>query len=110
VQFLGWAQLTLTENPGATSNYGISKSSAHRILREDLKLHAYKIAIEPKLTEEHKNKRKNLLIGSVITFEKRTQCISYFQMKKCLISMVHIIPKINVFGLLVEMRQMREVV
>jgi response regulator of citrate/malate metabolism len=33
--------------------YGISKSSAHRILEDDLKLHAYKMIIEPKLTEEH---------------------------------------------------------
>ncbi|CAM4834960.1 unnamed protein product [Rotaria magnacalcarata] len=34
-----------------TTDYGISKSSAHRILTEDLKLYAYKIKIEPKLTD-----------------------------------------------------------
>ncbi len=89
--------------------YGISKSSAHRILTEDLELHAYKMIIEPKLTEEQKTNEKNSLIGSVITFEKRTRCASYFQMKKCLILTVYIIPKINVFGLSVEMKQMKKV-
>ncbi|CAF3420632.1 unnamed protein product [Rotaria socialis] len=38
--------------------YGISKSSAHRILKEDLELHVYKKKIEPRLTDEHKHKRK----------------------------------------------------
>jgi len=38
--------------------YGISKSSAHRILKEDLELYPYKMIIEPKLTDEHKIKRK----------------------------------------------------
>ncbi len=38
--------------------YGISKSSAHRILVKDLGPHAYKMTIEPKLTGEQKNKRK----------------------------------------------------
>jgi hypothetical protein len=38
--------------------YGISKSSVHRILKEDLKLYPYKMMIEPKLTDEHKIKRK----------------------------------------------------
>ena len=42
-------------------NYGISKSSAHRMLTEDLELYAYKVTIEPKLTEEHKNKRKKFV-------------------------------------------------
>ena len=28
------------------------------MLKEDLKLHAYKTVVEPKLTEGHKNKRK----------------------------------------------------
>jgi hypothetical protein len=69
--------------------YGISKSSAHRILTEDLGLHVYKMTIEPKLTEEQKNKRKNSLIGSVIIFEKRSRCASCSQMKKCLISTVY---------------------
>jgi hypothetical protein len=41
--------------------YGISKSSAHRLLTEDLGLHAYKLTIEPKLTEEQKNKRKKFV-------------------------------------------------
>jgi hypothetical protein len=46
--------------------YGIFKSSAHRILVDDLKPHAYKMTIEPKLTEEHKNKRKKFvnLVGN----------------------------------------------
>ncbi|CAF2082310.1 unnamed protein product [Rotaria magnacalcarata] len=43
------------------TDYGISKSSAHRILTEDLKLYAYKMTIEPKLTEELKNKRKQFV-------------------------------------------------
>ena len=87
----------------------ISKSSAHRILKDNLKLCAYKMRIESKLTEEHKNKRKNSLRRLAITFEKRTQCASYFQTKKYLISTVCTIPKINVFGLLVEMKQMKKV-
>jgi hypothetical protein len=41
--------------------YGISKSSAHRLLTEDLRLHAYKMTIEPKLTEEQKTKRKKFV-------------------------------------------------
>ncbi|CAF3942807.1 unnamed protein product, partial [Rotaria magnacalcarata] len=39
----------------------ISKSSSHRILKEDMKLYPYKMRIEPKLTEEHKNKRKKFV-------------------------------------------------
>ena len=42
-------------------DYSISKSSAHRILKDNLKLCAYKMTIEPKLTEEHKNKRKKFV-------------------------------------------------
>ena len=42
-------------------DYSISKSSAHRILKDNLKLCAYKMTIEPKLTEEHKNKRKRFV-------------------------------------------------
>ena len=42
-------------------DYSISKSSAHRILKDNLKLCAYKMRIEPKLTEEHKNKRKKFV-------------------------------------------------
>ncbi|CAF2102922.1 unnamed protein product, partial [Rotaria magnacalcarata] len=53
------------------TDYGISKSSAHRILTEDLKLYAYNMTIEPKLTEEHKNKRKRFVyrIGNNIRKE-----------------------------------------
>ena len=36
-------------------------ASAHRILKDNLKLCAYKMRIEPKLTEEHKNKRKKFV-------------------------------------------------
>jgi len=46
---------------GLAKEYGISKSSAHRILTKDLKLYAYKMTIEPKLTEEQKNKRKKIV-------------------------------------------------
>ena len=42
-------------------DYSISKSSAHRILKDNLKLCAYKMRIEPKFTEEHKNKRKKFV-------------------------------------------------
>ncbi|CAF3539672.1 unnamed protein product [Rotaria socialis] len=42
-------------------DYSISKSSSHRILKEDMKLYPYKMRIEPKLTEEHKNKRKKFV-------------------------------------------------
>ena len=41
--------------------YSISKSSAHRILKDNLKLCAYKMRIEPKFTEEHKNERKKFV-------------------------------------------------
>jgi hypothetical protein len=43
------------------NEYGISKSSAHRILKEDLELHAYKMTIKPKLTDERKSKRKKFI-------------------------------------------------
>ena len=90
-------------------DYSISKSSTHRILKDNLKLCAYKMRIEPKLTEEHKNKRKKFVNWLGHNFlEKRTQCASYFQTKKYLISTVCTIPKINVFGLLVEMKQMKK--
>ena len=75
--------------------YGISKSSAHRILTEDLGIYAYKMSIKPKLREEQKTSEKNLLFGLVITFERRTQCASYFQTKRCLILTEYIIHKIN---------------
>ncbi|CAM4779555.1 unnamed protein product [Rotaria magnacalcarata] len=39
----------------------ISKSSSHRVLKEDMKLYPYKMRIEPKLTEEYKNKRKKIV-------------------------------------------------
>ena len=42
-------------------DYSISKSSAHRILKDNLKLCAYKMRNEPKLTEEHKSKRKKFV-------------------------------------------------
>jgi hypothetical protein len=44
--------------------YGMVKSSVHRILKEDLKLHAYKTIIKPKFTAEHKHKRKNGMYNS----------------------------------------------
>jgi hypothetical protein len=42
----------------SAKEYDISKSSAHRILKENLELYPYKMIIEPKLTDEHKIKRK----------------------------------------------------
>jgi transposase len=41
--------------------YDISKSSAHQILKEDLELHAYKMTIEPKVTEEPKKRTKKFV-------------------------------------------------
>ena len=35
-------------------------ASTHRILKDNLKLCAYKMRIEPKLTKEHQNKRKKI--------------------------------------------------
>ena len=37
---------------------GISRSSVHRILRDDLKLRAYKMVKEPLLTKQHKEQRE----------------------------------------------------
>ena len=51
-------------------DYNISKSSAHRILKDTLKVCAYKMRIEPKLTEEHKNKRKELVNWVGYNFRK----------------------------------------
>ena len=39
-------------------DYSMSKSSAHRILKDNLKLCAYKMRIEPKFTEEQKQTKK----------------------------------------------------
>jgi AraC-like DNA-binding protein len=38
-------------------DFGISRTSVWRILKNDLGLCAYKIQIEPMLTDEHKEKR-----------------------------------------------------
>ena len=51
-------QHNLVSARSLSKKYNISKSSTHRILKEDLKLNAYKIVIEPKLTNEQKDKRK----------------------------------------------------
>ncbi|CAF1317219.1 unnamed protein product [Rotaria magnacalcarata] len=52
----------LTQNKvsvrGLANEIGVSTSSVHRILKEDRQLHADKTVIEPKLTGEQKNKRK----------------------------------------------------
>ena len=56
---LDWKEMVTTRC--LANNYGISKSSAHRILMEDLELYAYNVTIEPKLMEEHKNKRKEFV-------------------------------------------------
>ena len=53
-----------------TKDYGISKSSAHRILKEDMKLFPYKLRIEPKLTVEHDNKRKKFVNSVGHSFRK----------------------------------------
>jgi transposase len=50
--------------------YNISKSNAHRILKEDLGLHTYKMTMEPRLTDEHKNKRKKIINWIVKNFRK----------------------------------------
>ena len=44
-----------------TKNYGISKSSAHRILTEGPEFYVYTVTIEPKLREEPKSKQKTLV-------------------------------------------------
>ncbi len=44
--------------------FGISRTSMRRILRKDLGLRPYKKIHEPRLTDEHKDKRKSLPIGS----------------------------------------------
>lgn len=59
-------------------DHGISRSSAHRILVEDLDLYAYKMTIEPKLTEEQKNKRKKFVNWVGNNFRKDdTMCILF---------------------------------
>ena len=45
-------------------------ASAHRILKDNLKFCAYKMRIEPKLTEEHKNKRKKFVNWLGYNFRK----------------------------------------
>ncbi len=50
---------------------GISRTSVQRILKNDLKLHAYKIQNEAMLTDEHKEKKSSLLIGYEQTSEKK---------------------------------------
>ena len=44
------------------------KSTAHRILRKHLKLHAYKVTIEPRLTNERRNKMKKFIHWVVKNF------------------------------------------
>ena len=46
---------------GLAKDYGIFKSSTHRILAEDLGLYAYKVQIEPKLAQEQKKKIRLLV-------------------------------------------------
>ncbi|CAF2764913.1 unnamed protein product [Rotaria sp. Silwood2] len=62
--------------------YGISKSSAHRILTEDLELYAYKMTIEPKLTEIQKNKRKKFVNWIGNNFRKEDTMRILFSDKK----------------------------
>ena len=89
--------------------YNISRSSAHCILTEDLKFHAYKVTIEPRRNNEQKDKRKNSLIGLLKTLEKRTPGAYNFRMKNCSISTPCTIPKINVLEPQAVSRQMEEV-
>lgn len=50
---------------------GVSQSSAHRILRDDLGYRPYKYVIEPALTEEHKEKRKTFANWIRTNFRKQ---------------------------------------
>ena len=38
-------------------SFGISRQTMHRIVKDDLHLHAYRITTQPKLTDEHKKRR-----------------------------------------------------
>jgi transposase len=50
---------------------GISRTSAHRILRDDLGCRPYKHLVEPALTEEHKEKRKKFANWIGTNFRKQ---------------------------------------
>ncbi|CAF1415797.1 unnamed protein product [Adineta ricciae] len=45
----------------SANDYGISKSSVHRILTGDLGLYAYKVRSGPKLTDQQRKKRKEFV-------------------------------------------------
>lgn len=49
---------------------GISRTSVRRVLKNDLKLRAYKKIIEPFLTDEHKEKRKRFASWARTNFRK----------------------------------------
>ena len=51
----------------------ISRTSVRRILKNDLLLRPYKKIVEPLLTDEHKEKRKNFRTAYEHVFEKRTR-------------------------------------
>ena len=50
---------------------GMSRTSARRILRDDLGCRSYKCVIEPALTEEHKEKRKKIANWIRANFRKQ---------------------------------------
>jgi hypothetical protein len=89
--------------------YGMSKSSAHRILKEDVELYPYKMIIKLKLTNEHKIKQKKVANWIFNDFRKEDTMRILFSDEKCSISTAYTVPKISVFGRPVVLKQMKEV-
>ena len=51
----------------------ISRTSVHRILKDDLQYHAYKVRVVPLLKDEHKDKRKKIFELNENIISKRKQ-------------------------------------
>lgn len=52
--------------------FSISRTSVHRILKQDLKYHAYKVRIVPLLKDEHSVQRKRFSIWIRTCFKQET--------------------------------------
>jgi hypothetical protein len=63
-------QKKLVSGRSLAKEYGMPKSSGHRIMKEELVLYPYKMIIKLKLTDEHNMKRKKFVNWDFESFRK----------------------------------------
>ena len=88
----------------------ISRASAQRILKDDLKLKSYRIKVQPKISEDQKAKRLKFANWIRTNFRKEdTLRFFCFLTKKCSTLMEFITPKMRGSGCQVVPTRMRKV-